>query len=297
MSEFWLFVQQTVNGLVLGSAYSLVAVGYTLVFGVLRILNMAHGEILMAGGFFGLLFATSMSLGLVPTLIVAALGAGLLGVLMERLAIRPLSKANHLAPLITTIGVSTLLQSLATRIFGPYRVPFPPVVDISVVNLGPLFLTSINIMVFVVVIVLVIALKLLLERTDLGRAIRAKAENPEVASFLGVNVDFINWFTVGLASALAGVAGVLLGLTFGVLSPHMGIPYGLKGLVTLIVGGMGSIQGAMVAGLLLGVTESLTVGYILSAYRDAVAFSVLIAVLLLRPSGLFGSKVQVENRV
>src|SRR5690606_9201683 len=119
MSEFWLFVQQTVNGLVLGSTYSLVAVGYTLVFGVLRILNMAHGEILMAGGFFGLLFATSVSLGLVPTLIVAALGAGLLGVLMERLAIRPLSKANHLAPLITTIGVSTLLQSLATRIFGP----------------------------------------------------------------------------------------------------------------------------------------------------------------------------------
>ena len=110
-------------------------------------------------------------------------------------------------------------------------------------------------------------------------------------------MDFINWFTVGLASALAGVAGVLLGLTFGVLSPHMGIPYGLKGLVTLIVGGMGSIQGAMVAGLLLGVTESLTVGYISSAYRDAVAFLVLIAVLLLRPSGLFGSKVQVENRV
>lgn len=297
MTDFWLFLQQTINGLVLGSTYALVAIGYTLVFGVLRILNLAHGEILMVGAFAGYLVGNAVPLGLIPTMLAGAAVAGVLGIIMERLAIRPLSRANHLSPLITTIGVSTLLQSLATRVFGPYRLAFPDVMDVNVVFLGPLFFTTINIIVFVVVIVLMVGLKIALDRTELGRAIRAKAENEEVASFLGVNVDYINWLTVGLASALAGIAGVLLGLTFGVVSPHMGVPYGLKGLVTLIVGGMGSIPGAMVAGFALGVTEALTVGYISSAYRDAVAFIILIIVLLLRPSGLFGAKVQVEDRV
>lgn len=294
--SFWIFVQQLINGMTLGATYAVVAVGYTLVFGVLGVVNLAHGDIMMMGAMAGWLAARVVGPNFGAVILAAMLTSGALGLAMERAAIRPLSRAHALAPMISTIGVSIFLQSLAARLFGPYRLSFPPVLPGYLLTVGPLVFTSTNLVVLGVSVLVMVALKFLVDRTPAGRAIRAKAGDVEVASFLGVNTGWVNAMTVGLASGLAGAAGVLLGLTFGVVSPYIGIPYGLKGLVILVIGGLGRLDGAVVGGLMLGVIEALTVGYLSSAYRDAVAFLVLLAVLLVRPQGLFGSQAAVEAR-
>ncbi|MDF2634016.1 MAG: ABC-type transporter, integral rane subunit [Pelosinus sp.] len=287
-----------VNGITLGSTYALIALGYTLIFGVLNIVNMAHGEIFMFGAFVGLILATKFNIGIFGALLGAMVAGAVLGYLMERLALRPLRrrKVSELAPLISTIGVSIFLESLALRLFGPQAQSFPGVYSTQLFEIGGLKISAVQILILAISFGLMLVLRFWLSKTQLGKSIRATAENIETANLLGVDTQKIIVLTVMLASALGGGAGVLVGLAFNAIEPTMGITMGFKGLAVLILGGLGNITGAMVGGLLLGVAEVFSVAYGVSSYRDAVAFGLIIVLLFLRPQGLFGSQEQQGGR-
>jgi branched-chain amino acid transport system permease protein len=278
------FLQQLINGIGLGGTYALVSVGYALVFGVLNVLNLAHGEIFMLGSYVGLLtyyFNPS------PLLAIGAgfISAGIAGMIMERLAIRPVIK-EHLAPLLTTIGVSVILQNSVRVIWGPVQKPYP--FEFKKITWGTLTFPSIVFINLVVSFIIMIVLLLFIQKTKMGRAIRSVAENPDFSGALGVNIGRIMMLTVGLASALGGLAGVLMGMTLGSISPFMGVNFGLKGIIILIVGGVGNLYGAMVFGVLLGIIEIFSVTFLSAPYRDIIAVTFLIVILIFRPQGLFG---------
>ena len=293
-----LFWQQMVNGITLGSTYSLIALGYTLIFGVLNIVNMAHGEIFMFGAFIGLMIALHAQVGLVGALIAAMAAGAVLGYLMEVLALRPLRrrKVSELAPLISTIGVSIFLESLALRLFGAEAQSFPSVSSTQVFDVAGLKISMVQIIILAISCGLMVTLRFWLDKTQLGKSIRATSENIETANLLGIDTKKIIILTVMLASALGGGAGVLVGLAFNAIEPTMGVTMGFKGLAVLILGGLGNITGAMVGGLMLVVAEVFSVAYGASSYRDAVAFGMIILLLFLRPEGLFGSKEQQGGR-
>ncbi|SDI01568.1 branched-chain amino acid ABC transporter permease [Desulfosporosinus hippei] len=287
-----MFWQQLVNGLTLGSTYSLVALGYTLIMGVLNIINMAHGEIFMIGAFVGLYLVTYLKVNIFVAMAGAMLASALLGCLMEMLALRPLRRraVSHLAPLISTIGVSIFLESLALNLFGPQSQAFPTELATVQFELGPIRITLVQIIILGISFGLMFILRFWLAKTRVGKAIRTTAENIETANLLGINTNRIIFLTVALASGLGGVAGVLVGLSFNAVEPTMGLSMGLKGLAVLILGGMGNITGAMLGGLILGIAEVFTVAYGASSYRDAVAFGMIILILFIRPQGLFGKR-------
>ena len=280
-----MFFQQLVNSLTLGSVYAVIAIGYTLVFGVLNIVNMAHGGIIMMGAYIGLLLVTMAGWGLFPALIVVMVGGAILGYLLEVLTLIPLrgKKATHLAPLICTIGVSIFLESAALLVFGPQTRAFPTDYN-QLMDLGLFKISQIQIISMGTAIVL---LTLLLNKTRIGKAVRATAENIETASLLGIHTRRIINFTVMLASALGAVAGVLIALSFNALETTMGTSMGFKGLAVLIMGGLGNVGGAMAGGFILGVAEVFSVAYGASSVRDAVAFGLIILILFIRPQGLF----------
>lgn len=288
-----MFWQQLVNGLTLGSTYSLIALGYTLIMGVLNIVNMAHGEIFMFGAFVGLLLVTHLKVNIFIAMLGAALTGAILGIILERVALRPLRRkaVSHLAPLISTIGVSIFLESVALKFFGPQSRDFPSSFTAAYV-VGPMRISLVQIFILAVSFSLMLVLRFWLAKTKIGKALRATAENIETANLLGVNTNKIIVLTVSLASALGSVAGVLVGLSFNAVEPTMGITMGLKGLAVLILGGMGNITGAMLGGLILGIAEVFSVAYGNSSYRDAVAFGMIIVILFIRPQGLFGSRDQ-----
>jgi branched-chain amino acid transport system permease protein len=290
-------LQQLVNGLMLGSTYSLIAIGYTLIFGVLHLVHLAHGEVFMIGAFIGLQLVRSLGVGAGLALVGALVGTALLGVLIELVAFRPIrARGGHfLAPVISTIGVGIVLQELATRIWGGEQVGFPHGMEAVPFKIGPVTITSIQLTILGVALGLMAALHLFVTRTTVGMAMRATAEDLVVARLLGVRTNRIILLTFAVASALGGAAGVLVGLGFNAISPFMGIDIGVKGLAIMLLGGLGNVQGAMVGGLILGVIEVLSVAYLASSYRDAFAFLVMIAVLLFRPQGLFGSAYHVEG--
>lgn len=278
------FFQQLVNGLTLGSVYAVIAIGYTLVFGVLNIVNMAHGGIIMMGAYIGLLLVTVAGWGLFPALIGAMVGGAILGYLLEVLALRPLrgKKVTHLAPLISTIGVSIFLESAALLVFGPQTRAFPTDYN-QLMDFGLFKISEIQIISMGTAIVLMV----LLNKTKIGKAVRATAENIETASLLGIHTRRIITFTVMLASALGAAAGVLIALSFNAIEPTMGTSMGFKGLAVLIMGGLGNVGGAMAGGFILGVAEVFSVAYGASSFRDAVAFGLIILILFIRPQGLF----------
>ena len=279
-----MFFQQLVNGLTLGSAYAVIAIGYTLVFGVLNIVNMAHGGIFMIGAYIGLLLVTEAGMNIFPALAGAVLGYGL-----ELLALRPLRKhkATHLAPLISTIGVSTFLESVALMVWGPQTRSFPSAFGNELMDMGVFKISGIQIISLGTAVVLMVLLTIMLNRTKVGKAIRATSENAETAGLLGINTGRIITLTVMLASALGAAAGVLIGLSFNAIEPTMGTSMGLKGLAVLIMGGLGNVEGAMAGGFILGIAEVFSVAYGTSSYRDAVAFGLIILILFIRPEGLF----------
>ncbi len=283
-----MFFQQLVNGLTLGSVYAVIAIGYTLVFGVLNIVNMAHGGIIMMGAYIGLLLVTVAGWGLFPALIGAMVGGAILGYLLEVLALRPLrgKKVTHLAPLISTIGVSIFLESAALLVFGPQTRAFPTDYN-QLMDFGLFKISEIQIISMGTAIVLMVLLTLLLNKTKIGKAVRATAENIETASLLGIHTRRIITFTVMLASALGAAAGVLIALSFNAIEPTMGTSMGFKGLAVLIMGGLGNVGGAMAGGFILGVAEVFSVAYGASSFRDAVAFGLIILSLFIRPQGLF----------
>ena len=283
-----MFFQQLVNGLTLGSVYAVIAIGYTLVFGVLNIVNMAHGGIIMMGAYIGLLLVTVAGWGLFPALIGAMVGGAILGYLLEVLALRPLrgKKVTHLAPLISTIGVSIFLESAALLVFGPQTRAFPTDYN-QLMDFGLFKISEIQIISMGTAVVLMVLLTLLLNKTRIGKAVRATAENIETASLLGIHTRRIITFTVMLASALGAAAGVLIALSFNAIEPTMGTSMGFKGLAVLIMGGLGNVGGAMAGGFILGVAEVFSVAYGASSFRDAVAFGLFILILFIRPQGLF----------
>ncbi len=286
------FLQQLVNGISLGSVYALFAVGFTLVFGVLEIINLAHPAVLAVGALVAYTLLSTLGVGLPLAVASTLLATGLLGLVLDAAAFRPLRarRAGPLASLITSIGAALILVSLAQRVWGAEPLGYPPgTIPLRFFSVGGLTISLLQIVILGTVIVLVVALRLLMTRTRVGIAIRAVAENPATASLLGVPFNRVVAFTFFLTSALGGVAGLLVGMLFqGSVSPFMGDTYGLKGLAAIILGGMGDITGAMLGGLAIGVGEVMIVQYLSSSYRDAVAFGLLFLVLVIRPTGLLG---------
>lgn len=287
--------QQLVNALSLGSVYALFALGFTLVFGVLGVINLSHGAIFMLGSYAALLLVEQMALPLWAALLIAMLVSGCIGLAVDYLVLRPLRKRNapHLTPMIATIGVAIMLTNLAQGLFGAENKRFPvgTIPDDSGTLFG-LHITSVQVGIVVTSLVLMAVLLIMLKRTQIGRALRAIAESPKAAYLLGINVEGLFFLTSFSAAALGGAAGVLVGLSFNAISPFMGQPMLHKGIAVIILGGMGDIRGALIGGLFLGFAEVLTVAYVSSDFRDAVAFGLLFLILLFRPSGMFGKVLE-----
>jgi branched-chain amino acid transport system permease protein len=287
-----MFVQQLVNGLMLGGAYALVAIGYTLIFGVLNLLHLAHGEVFMVGAYVGLALALA-GFPAWATLGGAMLAAAVLGVVVERVAFRPVrSRGSHVTPLMTTIAVGLVLQHAVVKLYGAEPVAMPAPFAAASFDLGPLTLSTLQLLIFGTSVALMVLLEVFLRVTATGMAIRATAENATVAGLMGINISLAIVVTFAIASALAGAAGVLLAWNFTGLSPFFGVKVGLKGLAIMLLGGLGNVTGAMVGGLVIGVVEVLSVAYLASSYRDAFAFAVMIVILLVRPTGLLGARLQ-----
>jgi len=292
--------QQLANGIAWGSIYALIALGYTMVYGILRLINFAHGDIYMVGAFTAYFAARALgaggaspSPGLAVIVLVSAMAAcALLGMVIEFFAYRPVRRSSRLTALITAIGVSLLLENLGIRIFGADPKFFPQLVAPRRVDLGGgVMVTNHQITVVVVSLVLMVALTLFVTRTRTGKAMRAVAFHRDAASLMGIPVNRIITITFAIGSALAAAAGVLVGLTNPKIEPLMGIMPGVKAFVAAVLGGIGSIPGAVIGGLVMGVSEYLVVGYVSSTFRDAIAFVILILVLLIKPAGILGRNV------
>jgi branched-chain amino acid transport system permease protein len=292
-----MLAQQLANGVMLGSTYALVAIGYTLIFGVLRLLHLAHGEVFMVGAFAGLQVVLWWQFGPMVALIGGLVVSAVLGMLLELVAFRPIRKRgnSYLAPIVSTIGAGLVLQELMTKLYGAEQTPFPSAIGHVVYHLGIVSVTGSQLFILSVAVVSMVALHLFVAHTRYGIAMRATSENLQIAAILGVNVDNVILVTFGVASALGGVAGVLVGLNFNAISPFMGVEMGIKGMAVMLIGGLGSIYGAMAGGLLLGVMEVLSVAYLESSLRDAFAFGLMIVILIFRPRGLFQTGIRAER--
>ena len=292
------FLQQLLNGLSLGAIYALIALGYTMVYGVLRFINFAHSDVFMVGAFIGYylgkLVPENTVWGGLVVLLVAMLGCAGLGMLIERLAYRPLRGAATLNVLITAIGVSLLLEYSGQVFFGATPRTFPAVFPSVNFTFGSLVISSNQVVVIVVTTLLMIGLQLVVYRTKMGTAMRAVSLNPKAAQLVGINNDIVISFTFGLGSALAAAGGILYALNYPSIDPLMGVMPGLKAFVAAVLGGIGNIPGAALGGLLLGTVETFVNGSQWSTYKDAIAFAILIIILLFRPAGLLG-KSSVEK--
>jgi branched-chain amino acid transport system permease protein len=303
-----IFLQQIINGLVLGSIYALVALGYTMVYGILGLINFAHGDVVMIGALTSLTVITALNAavpGLHPAVVIlAGLVAAVpvcmtIGFTVERVAYRPLRSAPRLAPLITAIGISILLQNLAMLVWGRRYHSWPPILPTTPHTVLGANITDLQIVIVLLAAAIMAGLMLLVNRTKLGRAMRATAENPAVAGLMGVNINAIISATFVIGSALGAVAGLMVSANYQIAHYYMGFILGLKAFTAAVLGGIGNLGGAMLGGLLLGLIESLGAGYIGdltggflgSHYQDVFAFFVLIVVLIFRPSGLVGERV------
>jgi branched-chain amino acid transport system permease protein len=301
------FVQELVNGLTQGALYALIALGYSMVYGVLKLLNFAHGDLYMIGAFIGYFviqwfgganaLVAPVPIVIFVMLVLAGGGCGVLGVVIERFAYRPLRDAPRIAPLITALGVSFFLENTALLLWGASYRSYDTSAFVSFssgIHLGPLNIDNMRIMVIVLSVALMIGLRLLVDRTALGRSMRAVAIDREAAEMLGINVDFTISATFFIGSVLAGVAGVMAGLVFNQIYTLIGFVAGLKAFTAAVVGGIGSIAGAVLGGFVIGLAESFITGYISSTYTNLLVFGILIIVMLVRPSGLLG-RVQLQK--
>ena len=290
MNWYIVGLQQLINGLALGSVYALIALGYTMVYGIIKLINFAHGEIYMLGAYFGFYAITRLGLPLVPALALSMATAAILGMLLERIAYRPLRSSPRIAVLITAIGASLLFQGTAQLVFGASFKPFPQAIPFIRIQLGPVFTTNRQLLIFGVALALMLALHIIVQYTKFGKAMRAVSMDKDAAQLMGINIDRIISITFALGSALAAAAGILVGMYYNRIDPYMGTMPGLKAFVAAVLGGIGIVPGAVVGGLLMGVAENMVVAFGSSTLRDAVAFAILIAVLLFRPNGLLGRK-------
>ena len=284
-----LFVQQLANGLIIGSTYAVVAIGFALVFTVLRVVNFAHPEIFMVGMFAGLLAGVNISDNFIVVLLFGAVGAAIVGLALERLVLRPLRGRDVLMTLIATLGVAIMLQNGTAALMSPDPVAFPPAIPVVLLFSEGIILTSTQAVNFVVSILLLAGVSLYVRKTRYGRATRAIAERPDVAAAFGVDVTRVSQVTVVLASAMAGVAAVSVGALYGSAWAFVGLFFGLKAFICMLVAGNRFFEGVILVALGLGIVEALVTGYVSSNFRDVAAFVILIAVLYFRPNGLFGS--------
>jgi len=293
--------QQLANGIAWGSIYALIALGYTMVYGILRLINFAHGDVYMVGAFAAYFLARALGIGgfagaspwLAAVVLLGSMAAcAALGALIELLAYRPVRRSSRLTALITAIGVSLFLENAGIRVFGADPKFFPQVIAPRTVTLAEgVIVTNHQITVVLVAVLLMVALTFFIQRTRIGKAMRAVSFSRDAASLMGIPVDRIITITFAIGSALAAAAGFLVALTNPKIEPLMGIMPGIKAFVAAVLGGIGSIPGAMIGGLVMGISEYLVVGYVSSTYRDAIAFVVLIIVLLFKPTGLLGRNV------
>lgn len=291
------FLQQLVNGITWGSVYALIALGYTMVYGILRLINFAHGDVYMLGAFFGFFAARGLGAAQDPNpfkallvLVAAMLGCGIVGLAIERLAYKPVRRSSRLAALITAIGVSLLLENGGILLFGADPKFFPQIIPAFNVKLGGgVTISNQQVLILVVSFSLMLALRFIVLNTRVGKAMRAVSHSHTAAALMGISVDRIVSFTFVLGSMLAAAAGVLVALQNPKIEPLMGIMPGLKAFVAAVLGGIGNIPGAVLGGLVMGIAEVMVVGYVSSEYRDAIAFIVLIVILLVRPAGILGT--------
>jgi len=286
-----MIIQQLFNGLALGMAYALIAVGYSLVFGILRLINFSHGSIYAFGAHMALLFV-GMNFGILPAIALSILFTGLLGVVIDKTALEPLRKKNSIpiASLITTIGVSNIIQNLLMIFFGSEKKAFPAFFDFGMISLGSVQINSTQIIMCLVSLILLVFLTVIINKTKIGLAMRATEQNAKAASLMGINVNFVISFTFFLGGASAAIAGALISGYYQIIYPTMGFMVGLKAFAAAVLGGIGVLYGSVVGGLVVGVSESFAATFLGSTYRDSLAFIILIIVLIVKPTGLFGKK-------
>lgn len=282
------FAQQLVNGVQIGSVYALVAIGYTMVYGIAKMINFAHGDIIMVGSYVALLFFQSSGLPVWGVIAATAAVSAVLGVTIERLAYKPLRGGSRMSALITTIGVSLMLQNGFLLIFGSSPKPFPNHFTGEGFTLGGVTVSRLTAITLVVTVVLMVLLTLFVNRTRVGKAMRAVSEDQGAAQLMGINIDTSISITFAIGSALAAVAAVLYSSTYPLINPYMGSMLGLRAFIAAVIGGIGVIPGAMIGGFIIGIAEALIKRYISSATADAIVFALLIIVLLVKPSGLLG---------
>ena len=289
-----IFISNLISGIRLGSIYAIIALGYTMVYGIVKMLNFAHGDVIMIGAYSAFVALYRANLPLPIALIISIIICTLLGVIIERLAYKPLRQASSLAVLITAIGVSYFLQNLALLIWGSAAKIFPTILDYGSINLfnDQLKLSYQMLITITVCIVIMILLNLFIKKTKIGKAMRACSEDKEAAALMGINVDNIISLTFAIGSGLAAIAALLLCAAYPTVTPTLGSMPGIKAFTAAVIGGIGSIPGALLGGLLLGVIEIIVKAYGLSELTDAIAFGVLILVLLFKPTGLLGKKVK-----
>ena len=286
------FLSNLISGLSLGSIYALIALGYTMVYGIAKMLNFAHGDIIMIGAFTVLTTVTTWGLPWYVGVIACVVVCVVLGVVIEKVAYKPLRKANPLSVLITAIGVSYFLQSVALLIFGSGKQSFPQIINVAAFHYKDLTVKGDSIVTLIVTTVLMVALTLFINRTRMGKAMRAVSEDKEAAELMGISVNRTISITFAIGSALAAVAGIFYGSTYGFVDPYAGAMPGIKAFVAAVFGGIGSIPGAMLGGILLGLIENLSKAYISTDLADAIVFGILIVVLIVKPTGLLGKKLR-----
>jgi branched-chain amino acid transport system permease protein len=285
-------IQQILNGLQLGFVYALIALGYTMVYGIVRLINFAHGDVFMVGVYLAYYAITAFHLSLPVAMVLSMAGCTLLGVTIERIAYRPLRKSPRITALITAIGVSLFLEYFCSLkfVFGPNYLSFPRPFEVVTWEWGMIVLSNIQVIIFVVAILLLFLLQYIVHYTKMGKAMRAVSFDPDTARLMGIDVDYTISFTFGLGSALAAAGGVLYGIAYPQINPFMGIMPGLKAFVAAVLGGIGIIPGAMIGALIMGVAEVMTSAFISSTLRDGVAFGILILVLMVKPTGILGRR-------
>lgn len=284
--------QQLINGLSLGSIYALIALGYTMVYGIIRLINFAHGDIYMLGAYVGFFATTVFHLSFFPSLVLAMATAAVVGMVIERVAYRPMRAAPKIAVLITAIGVSLLLEYGGMLLVTPQPRTFPKVFPDQVYHLGGLVVNLQQLVIMITAVLLMLFLTFIVNRTKVGKAMRAVSFDTDTAQLMGIDVNRVIAFTFAIGSGLAAAAGVLVGIYYNSIDPLMGIMPGLKAFVAAVLGGIGIIPGAMLGGVIMGVIEALVSGFISSTYRDAAAFAILIIILLFKPAGLLGQNVR-----
>ena len=284
--------QQLVNGIILGSIYALLALGYTMVYGIIKLINFAHGDIYMIGAFVGYYAINSLKMNFWIALVFSMIVCAILGVVIEFLAYRPLRNSTRISALITAIGVSFFLEYIMVYFVGADTRSFPQSIKMHTYHFGSISVTNVQLLILVVALVLMVALQLIVKKTKMGKAMRAVSVDSDAAELMGISVNNTISFTFALGSSLAGAAGVLIGLYYNSIEPLMGMTPGIKAFVAAVLGGIGIIPGAALGGFVIGILETLSTAIGLSSYRDAIVYGVLIVILLLRPAGILGKNVK-----